>query len=391
MKRNTFLSWHDMACCSLLVLTLFACREPDDIDPSNNTDTGDVVATDSLRGFYVLCEGTYGGNDSSLDYYDFGTAQYKSNIYGERNPSQVMGLGDVGNDLAVYGGRLYAVINSSHRVEVMDAANAHHIGSINITNCRYLAFHEGYAYISSYGSTDLPDDAVSGNYTGYVAKVDTATLNIVGTCAVGYQPEELAVLGNRLYGANSGGYRYATSDYDHTISVIDLASFTKVNTIDLGADHPNLHRLEAWGHDDLLAITARGDYYAQPGSLMLYSISSNSIVAQMPIGSTAELTAAGDTLYFYHSEWGQPANFQFIAFDAICKDLTMVVKTLPLDASTFVAPYGLGVNPETKDILVCDARDYVSPGHLYCFAPDGTKRWQVTTGVIPSRIAFTYR
>ena len=43
---------------------------------------------------------------------------------------------------------------------------------------------------------------------GYVAKVDTATLQIVDQCLVGYQPEEMVVTSNKLYVANSGGYRF---------------------------------------------------------------------------------------------------------------------------------------------------------------------------------------
>ena len=51
-------------------------------------------------------------------------------------------------------------------------------------------------------------------------------------------------------------------------------------------------------------------------------------------------------------------------------------------------PYGICVNPFTKDIYVSDARDYVSPGRLYCFSPDGKKKWVVRTGDIPGHFCF---
>lgn len=51
-------------------------------------------------------------------------------------------------------------------------------------------------------------------------------------------------------------------------------------------------------------------------------------------------------------------------------------------------PYGIAVNPETKEIFVTDAKNYVTAGTLYCFTPDGRKKWSVTTGDIPAHFAF---
>ncbi len=51
-------------------------------------------------------------------------------------------------------------------------------------------------------------------------------MQIVDTCTVGYQPEEMVIAGNKLYVANSGGYRVPS--YDRTVSVIDLTTFTEI-------------------------------------------------------------------------------------------------------------------------------------------------------------------
>lgn len=53
-------------------------------------------------------------------------------------------------------------------------------------------------------------------------------------------------------------------------------------------------------------------------------------------------------------------------------------------------PYGIAVNPETREIFVTDAKNYVTPGTLYCFSPDGKLKWEVTTGDIPAHFAFLY-
>ena len=177
-----------------------------------------------------------GRNKSTLDYFEYTSGIYFKNLYAERNPNVVKELGDVGNDIQIYGSRLYAVINVSHLVEVMDVHTAKHIGKISIPNCRYITFKGQYAYVSSYaGPVQIDPNA----RLGYVAKVDTATMKVVAECTVGYQPDELVIVGNKLYVANSGGYR--VPNYDRTVSVIDLDTFTEIKKIDVAI---NLHRME---------------------------------------------------------------------------------------------------------------------------------------------------
>ena len=171
-------------------------------------DEGDPEA--SIVGFYLLNEGNMGTNKASLDYYDYTNGVYSANIFPSRNPNVTKELGDVGNDLQIYGGRLYAVINCSNLVEVMTADSAKHIGMVDIPNCRYVAFYKDKAYVSSYaGPVEI------GNMQlGYVAEIDTATLSVTRRCTVGYNPEQMVVLDGskthdgkpKLYVANSGGY-----------------------------------------------------------------------------------------------------------------------------------------------------------------------------------------
>ena len=54
-------------------------------------------------------------------------------------------------------------------------------------------------------------------------------------------------------------------------------------------------------------------------------------------------------------------------------------------------PYSVAVNPDNGQMLVADARDYVNPGRLYCFSPDGVRLWDVRTGDIPAHFVFMRR
>ena len=363
-----------------VLLFLLSCRGPEIILPSEEEQRGDTMHTE-VQGFYLLNEGNMGSNKATLDYYDYTTATYKRNIFAEANPDITQGLGDVGNDLRIYGNRLYAVINCSNLIEVMDATTAKHIGQLNIPNCRYLTFADGYGYCTSYAGPVQ----IGNTQIGYVAKFDTATLRIVDTCHVGFQPDGLEVVGNRLYVANSGGY--LAPDYDSTLSVIDLASFKQVATIPVA---PNLHRVQA-DHLGQLWVSSRGDYFDTPSRLFCLSLSSttNSLdTLNIPVSN---FTILGDSLYYISTEYSYETYEDVISYGIVNVRTHQPLTTyLITDGTTLVKPYGIAVHPTTREIYITDAGNYVTPGMLYCFSPQGILQWSVRTGDIPSAICFLW-
>ena len=54
----------------------------------------------------------------------------------------------------------------------------------------------------------------------------------------------------------------------------------------------------------------------------------------------------------------------------------------------FEKPYGIMVDPETKDIYITDAGNYVTPGVLYCFDKNGKKKWSLRVGNSPAHFAL---
>lgn len=366
----------------LPVLSLSGCRTIEPVTPSQNTEVGGGDAGE-IAGFFLLNEGNMGSNKCTLDYYDYASGIYIKNIYAERNPGLVQELGDVGNDLQIYGDRLYAVVNCSNLIEVMDAKTARHIGQVSVPNCRYIVFKDKYAYVSSYAGPVQVDP----NYRlGYVAKIDTATLQVVDTCVVGYQPEELVITGGKLYVANSGGYR--VPDYDHTVSVIDLASFKETKKIDVA---PNLHRMELDAYGKLW-VSSRGDYYEIDPMTYIIDTHTDQVIECMDLLACTDMTLCGDSLYVYSNAWSYVTQTSDVNYAIVnVKTHQIVTRRFITDGteSQFQNPYGLAVNPNTHEIFVTDARDYITPGKIYCYSPEGRLKWSVNTGDIPSRIAFT--
>lgn len=366
----------------MAITSLVSCRkeystiEPT-VTPTPISESGDYT------GFYLLCEGNMGSNKATLDYYDYKTGIYSKNIFPKANPGLARELGDVGNDLKIYGGKLYAVINCSHFVEVMDVRNAKHITQISIPNCRYITFSGKYAYVSSYaGPVEIDPNARKG----YVAKIDTTTLEVVAECIVGYQPEEMAVAGNKLYVANSGGYM--APNYDRTVSVIDLSTFQVIKTIDAGI---NLHRMakDRFGN---IYVSSRGDYSSIPSKTFVISTVTDEVVETLELLPNSGMAVCGDSLYVYSAECSNALSKNIVSY-AIYNTKTRNIDSRNIitdgTGQTISTPYGIAVNPGTRDFFIADAKDYVTPGTLFCFSKDGQLKWKVTTGDIPAHVAFT--
>jgi len=369
-----------------ILLSIVGCRTDDYIVYMEDEDTGAKTEATEVLGMYVLNEGNMGSNKCTLDFLDLSgeTAHYLRNIYAERNPNEVKELGDVGNDAQIYGSKLWLVINCSNKVEVLGAKDAVKQGKIDVPNCRSVAFHQGYAYVSSYvGPVNVSQDAPLGQ----VYKIDTLTLRTVAQVTVGYQPEELAVIGDKLYVANSGGYM--VPDYDHTVSVIDLNTFTEERKIDVA---PNLHRCRADRYGQLW-VSSRGDYYGEPSHLCWLQQDASGQLQRMGRLDVvvSDMCIVGDSLYYM----GMQFNYETMKNERMLGIINVATHevvnrqlTTAKEAEAIIQPYGIIVNPNGRDFYLMDAKNYVSSGDLLHFHQDGTFDYKVRTGDIPAHAVF---
>lgn len=369
-----------------LLLAAAGCREDELVVPTEYDIIPEWPAAGTgIRGFYLVNEGNMGSNKCTLDYFDYFTGLYARNLYAEKNPNVVKELGDVGNDIGIYGSKLYVVVNCSHKVEVLDARSGVRLGQVDIPNCRYVRFHRGHAYVSSYVGPVLID---ANAPKGAVYEVDTATLAVTRKVTVGYQPEEMEVVDDYMYVANSGGYRAPA--YDNTVSVIQMVDLKQVQQIPVAI---NLHRLKKDRYKKIW-VTSRGDYQTRPSRLFVLDkkpgFNQMEVTDTIPV-ACSNMAIFGDSLYYYATEWNNYTASNTISYGIIDIRTKQVVSTNFITDGTereITIPYGIAIHPETGEIFVTDAKNYVSSGTLYCFDRQGRKKWSVRTGDIPAHIAF---
>lgn len=375
---------HKYTYIALLILGVWlsSCREDELIFLSDSTKVSQPMAGSKITGFYQLNEGNMGMNRATIDYFDYTAGYYTRDIFSERNPTIVKELGDVGNDIKIYGNKVYAVINCSNYIEVFDVRTAIHVKEIRVPNCRYMAFNGGKAYISSYsGPVEINPNAEKG----FVAEIDTVTLELVRKVEVGYQPDEIAVYDGKLYVANSGGYR--VPNYDRTVSVIDLETFKEIKKIDVGI---NLHRIKI-DKRGYLYVSSRGDYYDTPPNLYVIDTRTEKVVKETGI-PVSDMWLDDDLLYYYSVAYNKYTGGNEITYGILdTRTMEQISDKVITDGTDrdILIPYGIAVNPETKEIFISDAQNYVVTGYVYCYSPEGKLKWRTEGGNIPGHFAFT--
>lgn len=336
-----------------LTLILSSCHK-DKVAPKTATPVTD--------GFYILNQGLFNDNNSSLSFYSYANKAVTADIF---NAANNRGLGDTGNDIEIYGSKMYIVVNVSSTVEVVDARTAKSIRQIKLFDGatarqpRDVAFYKGNAYITSYDGT--------------VAVLDTATLGISGYIPVGRNPEQLAVANGKLYVANSGGLDYP--NYDTTVSVIDLGTATVIKTLTVAANPQNVG---TDGNGNVYVLSA-GNYNDVGPSLAVIDATADVVKSQTDFDGSG-MVVQGTTAYFITS-----AN-TIKVFDL--KTMTATTSNFISDGTTVTTPYALAVDGSTGEVFVTDAKDYTSAGAVYAFDKNGKKEYSITVGINPGKIAF---
>jgi len=353
MNKN---KWY-LVVASLSVL-FFSCHK----DDNHITPTPPVVTT----GVYTLNQGFYSGNNTTLTYYDFSSSVATTDYFKNVNR---FGLGDTGSDFMIYGGKIYIVMNNSGYVAVANSLSAKFADTINFKNGGQNLGPENIVAAGSHVFVSCTN--------GTVAVIDTTTLTITKFIPVGSNPAQMVISGNTLYVSNTGGI---SASYDSTVSVIDLTALTETRRITVGINPGSVDTDDAGN----IYVACTGDYNAIAPKLVKVNTSTSAI--------TQTANIAVGTLRVYANQLFTTGGYLGAAKVGLLNttDLSEVRSSFIIDGTVITNPYGLDVDPNTGDVYVGDAKDYVSSGAVFCFDKTGTKKFtfSVTPGISPIRTAL---
>jgi len=331
---------------------LASCHKDKQTEPVDNP-------TAERAGIYILNQGGIGHNNSTLTYYDYTTKQLVPDQFTVANTEK---LGDTGNDLGIYGSKMFIVVNESGRIDVVDPKSAKIMKQITLDQPRSVVFYKSNALVTSYDGT--------------VSVIDTALLTITKTITVGRNPEQMAISNGKLYVANSGGLTFGNPD--KTVSVVDLNTLTEIKKIDVIADpvsiiadaYNNIYVLSYGNYDDIAPgmtiIDAKTDIVKSGPSVSL--------------GYSIPIYTQGDFVYY------ATADNKIAVYNA--KTQTSERADFITDNTSLQIPFAISGDPQTGEIFITDAVDYSSDGTLYAFDKNGKKEYTIRVGISPGKITL---
>lgn len=322
----------------------------------------EVGENEGVNRLLVLNEGAY-PSSSVLDLLDFKSKTYSADVFGQANPDITQGIGNTGNDIALIGDKIWALMNASNQVVVMDKYTLKVDKILDVDSPRFIATDGSYAYITSFGSAVYGAAKSEDGYLYRIRLSDYYSTRV----AVGPQPEGVAVHGDKVYVANSGGYN-ATKD--NRIFVFDISSGAQLKTIEL----PVANLKNIFAGDDKLWVTTY-DIYAADYSIealaQLCSVNYDGTGAEVIAMSPTYAAQFGDTVYIFCYGMVSTLSLKTGKID------TDFLKDTSLENAMIG---GLAVNPVTGDMMVSDAK-YTGNSSVICVDKDLKDKWKVETGV----------
>ncbi|MDB0037841.1 YncE family protein [bacterium] len=340
----------------LISLTVVSCKK-DDPTISDNIALKD--------GMMVMCEGLFQQNNSSLSFVNFNNDQSLNSFF--LNTSGRV-LGDTGNDMKRYGGKIYGIINGSSTVEVISGVTGVSIKQIEMVEGgvgkqpRSVAFYQDKILVSC--------------YDGYVDVIDTTSFEVEQRILVGSNPEGLAVSNDKLFVANSGGLNFP--NVDSTVSVINLSTFTEELKITVGK---NPAGVEVDDQGDVYVIT-RGDYGSIPSRLN--KIDPTSYAVTQFAFNASSIARMNNHFLIGYSDFSTGDN-QVGLFNPMSDVMTNATF---IDMSAVQALYGITYHPGLDRIFISDAMDFVTTGYVFEFNGNGIFENSYHVGLNPSKIVF---
>ena len=351
----------------LLIIVFFAACD----DMKDVPTPVDLPATQGESGkMYVLSEGLFNMNNSRLIQLKFDNHTINSDFFLYINNRS---LGDTGNDMQVYGSKLWIVVNVSSQVEVLDIKSGISLKRIPFFNASNVARQPRYITFSG-------DKAYVCSFDGTVARIDTTSLTIETVTTVGRNPDGITSANGKLYVANSGGLDAASGgNYDNTVSVLNLNTFSEVKKITVGV---NPFKLEADSQGDVYTVV-RGNNSDVKGSFCRINSQTDEVVQTFNL-PVMNFTIKNDTAYLYNFDY---INNSYWVKTFNCKTEQIISESFITDGTVLERPFGIYIHPTNGNVYLTDARNYTTKGDLLCFSRKGKLMYKVENiGLNPNAI-----
>ncbi|MDU1892200.1 MAG: hypothetical protein E6767_16070 [Dysgonomonas sp.] len=332
---------------SVFIVPFVSCSDDDD-----EPETGFTLPS---TGIYVLNTGVMNANNAKLAFYDTEKGEVISDVFGKANDG--LPLGDIAQDIAVYGSKVYTTVTNSNKLFVTDRGSKLQktFSPLNESSQplkpRSIATHKGKVYVST--------------EAGYVMRIDTTNMNM-DMVKVGAFSEEMTIVNEKLYVTNS-------RSNSKIVSVVDLNNFTGQATEITVADNPSIINSDKYGN---IYVIAWGIWGSTPSTFCKINSTTNA-VTEIGTDVASMMAVLDDKVLLMKLDYSTtPASSTFLYYNI--KTETLVNEPFITDGTTISAGYSLTVDQNTKNIYI-GTGDSNNLGKMYLFSSDGKLKEQFST------------
>ncbi|MFL9833186.1 YncE family protein [Chryseobacterium terrae] len=322
-------------------------------------------ANAQTEGVLVLNEGGIGSSTAEVSFID-NQSVVTNNYFKLKNNNAT--LGDTGQDIKVFGDKIFIVLNYSNTIKVINKSDFTLVTTIstNLNNPRYIAFSGNKFYVTNWGSGSSTTD-------DYVAVFNLNNYTHETNISVGNGPEKIFSKNNKLYVLLKGGY-----GLNNFMDVINTTTNTVESQVNVG-DSPN----SIFEKDNLLYIMSSGDPYSPTsfGTLTVYNTTTQSTVTSttFPVGVKPSYMDTDGTNIYYMNEasiYKTP-----IASPSIT---TTPIAVTPITVNSYGTAYGFNI--VNNKIYAADPSGYIAAGKIYTYDLQGYLLNTFTVTSLPNQI-----
>jgi len=352
------MSFRKLLVISCFVLALLSCKKE---KPPLEEDGNKLK-----NGFLVLNEGLFQLNNSNMSWVDLTTGSVNHQIFEERTGRQ---LGDTGNDMLIYGGKLYVITSVSSTLEILDAKT--------LKSIKQLSVVENNTAQQPQNITALNGEIYFSTFGGKVWCVDTVTLEVKSKIQVGSNPDRITNDGQYIYVSNSGGLNAPA--YDSTVSVINPLTKTEIKKITLAANPGEI----VVAPDQNIYVITRGNYSDLPSALHRINRQTLEKDTTYPIEATHLINYSNTHLVIgYYKTSGTVELAKFNIQQQVRESVNFI------DLSGVVTFYGIQYSSAKNQFYVRDANSYTNSGTLRVHNSSGTFLTSYTVGLNPNKVIY---
>lgn len=263
-------------------------------------------------------------------------------------------LGDIAQSVTEFAGKLYIIVNNSHKVEVVASNDYRSLGTIAIPNNaspRYMSVtnnNRGY---------------ITNLFSNNVTVIDLSTLTVIDQILVGAGTEGIVISNDTAFVAKNLNADFSSAN---EIALIRTGTRTVMTNWTTGAGPTQIAVLGSH-----VIVSCTGTFGQNNGEIVVHNRTTGAIVRRIPLNTYAGGFAKGS------------GNTIYVLADGVKQVNVSTGVTSNLLTKSFYA-----IAHDGNELWLADALNFAQAGMVYRYSVSGVVSDSFRVGIIPGHIHF---